>query len=91
LAREQFSIYSRIPYYAAMITDAGYPQVQQGELSDDFIDNLVVHGTAEQVKQRLRTLPSYGLNELVATIMTPKEDPEAFTRTLRVLGELARE
>jgi alkanesulfonate monooxygenase SsuD/methylene tetrahydromethanopterin reductase-like flavin-dependent oxidoreductase (luciferase family) len=91
LAREQFGIYSRIPYYRAMIKDAGFPEVEQGELSDAFIDEVVVHGSAEQVKQRLRTLPDYGISELLATPMLPKGDPEAFARTIRTLGELAAE
>jgi F420-dependent oxidoreductase-like protein len=91
LAREQFVNYSRIPYYRAMIKDAGFPEVERGELSDKFIDELVVHGSAEQVKQRLRTLPSYGVNELLATVMLPNNDPDAFARTIRMLGELATE
>ena len=91
LAREQFGMYARIPYYKAMITDAGFPEVGRGELSEKFIDELVVHGSAERVKQRLRTLPAYGISELLATPMLPKADPEAFARTIRALGELAAE
>jgi F420-dependent oxidoreductase-like protein len=91
IAREQLDIYARIPYYRAMIIDAGFPEVEKGELSDAFIDELVVHGNAETVKQRLRTLPAYGMSELLATVILPKADPDAFTRTIRVLGELATE
>jgi F420-dependent oxidoreductase-like protein len=91
LAREQFGMYAHIPYYRAMFVDAGFPEVARGELSENFIDELLVHGSAEQVKRRLRILPSYGISELLAMPMLPTGDPEAFARTIRALGELAAE
>lgn len=91
LARSQFGIYSSIPYYGAMILDAGFKKTANGELPDEFIDTIVVHGNAEQVKQRLRAVPTYGASEIIATPMQPKNDPDAFMRTIRALGELALE
>lgn len=89
--RKQVGFYPSIPYYSQMLQDAGFPEAKEGQLSDRMIDALVVHGTAEQVKARLRTLPSYGVNELLAMMIEPKNDAQAFERTVQVLGELASE
>ena len=90
-ARGQTSYYPQLPYYAQMLLDAGYPEVKEGKFSDRMIDDIVVHGSAEQVKERLRKLPSFGLNELLATVIEPKNDAKAYERTVRALGELAEE
>jgi F420-dependent oxidoreductase-like protein len=87
----QLGHYPRLPFYARMFRDAGFPEAEEGKLSDRMIDALVVHGNAEQVKQRLRLVPSFGAGELLAMPILPPGDTEALTRTLTVLGELATE
>jgi alkanesulfonate monooxygenase SsuD/methylene tetrahydromethanopterin reductase-like flavin-dependent oxidoreductase (luciferase family) len=74
-----------------MFQDAGFPEAKEGQLSDRMIDALVVHGSAEQVKARLRELPSFGAGELLAMPILPPGDTEALSRTLKALGELAGE
>ena len=90
-ARGQTSYYPQLPYYAQMLLDAGYAEVKEGKFSDRMIDEMVVHGSAEQVKERLRTLPSFGVNELLAMVIEPKNDDKTYARTVRALGELAAE
>ena len=90
-ASEQLGRYPRIPYYSQMFQDAGFPEAREGALSDRMIDALVVHGTSEQVKERLRTLPSFGAAELLAMPILPPGDEAALGRTLTTLGELAAE
>jgi len=90
-ARQETSYYPHLPYYAQMLLDAGYPEVREGKVSDRMIDELVVHGGAEQVKQRLRELPAFGVSELLARVIEPRTDSGAYERTVQVLGELAAE
>ena len=90
-AAEQLGRYPKIPYYSQMFQDAGFPEAREGQLSDRMIDSLVVHGTAAQVKERLRQLPSYGAGELLAMPILPPGDEGALSRTLAALGELAAE
>jgi F420-dependent oxidoreductase-like protein len=90
-ASEQLGRYPRIPYYSQMFQDAGFPEAREGTLSDRMIDALVVHGTAAQVKERLRALPSFGAAELLAMPILPPGDEGALSRTLSALGELAAE
>jgi alkanesulfonate monooxygenase SsuD/methylene tetrahydromethanopterin reductase-like flavin-dependent oxidoreductase (luciferase family) len=88
-AAEQLGRYPRVPYYSQMFQDAGFPEAKEGKLSDRMIDALVVHGTAATVKARLRELPSFGANELLAMPILPPGDEGALGRTLAALGELA--
>ncbi len=90
-ARIQVGRYPTIPYYSQMFQDAGFPEAKNGELSDRMIDSLVVHGTPDEVKARLRELPSFGAGQLLAMPITPPSDPDAQQRTFKVLGELAAE
>ncbi len=85
------SYYPTLPYYRQMLIDAGYPEVQEGRFSDRMIDDIVVYGSAEQVKERLRKLPSFGVNELLATVVEPANDSRTYERTVQALGELAAE
>ena len=80
-----------MPYYSQMFQDAGFPEAKDGQLSDRMIDALVVHGSATQVKERLRQLPSFGADELLAMPILPPGDEHALGRTLAALGELAAE
>ncbi len=89
IVHEQLGRYPQIPYYQAMLIDAGFPEATEGKMSDRMVDALVVHGNAEQVKARLRLLPSFGMSELLATPVLQKDDPAAFATAVRVLGELA--
>jgi F420-dependent oxidoreductase-like protein len=90
-ASRQMGFYPRVPYYSQMFQDAGFPEAKEGQFSDRMIDALVVHGSAEQVKERLRALPSFGAGELLAMPILLPDDADALPRTLKALGELARE
>ncbi len=90
-ARRQIGFYPRVPFYSQMFQDAGFPEAKDGELSDRMIDALVVSGSADEVKGRLRELPSFGAAELLAMPILPSGDAEARSRTYAALGELAKE
>jgi F420-dependent oxidoreductase-like protein len=90
-AKRQIGFYPRVPFYSQMFQDAGFPEAAEGQLSDRMVDALVVHGSAEQVKARLREVPSFGPRELLAMPIVPPGDTDATARTLKVLGELAAE
>ncbi|HMO96061.1 MAG TPA: LLM class flavin-dependent oxidoreductase [Tepidiformaceae bacterium] len=90
-AQRQISFYARVPFYSQMFQDAGFPEAANGEFTDRMIDALVVHGSADQVKERLRALPEFGANELLAMPIVPPGDGDALPRTLKALGELAAE
>jgi F420-dependent oxidoreductase-like protein len=90
-ARRQIGFYPRVPFYSQMFQDAGFPEAAEGQMSDRMIDALVVHGSVDAVKERLRQVKSYGADELLAMPIQPPDDPAAWERTVTALGELARE
>jgi F420-dependent oxidoreductase-like protein len=90
-ARRQLGLYPKVPYYSQMFQDDGFPEAKDGDMSDRMIDALVVHGDPETVKERLRGVTSFGASELLAMPILPPGDAEAGPRTVRLLGELARE
>jgi alkanesulfonate monooxygenase SsuD/methylene tetrahydromethanopterin reductase-like flavin-dependent oxidoreductase (luciferase family) len=91
-AQRQVSFYARVPYYSQMFQDAGFPEAKEGEFSERMTDAIVVHGSASEVKDRLRELPAYGAGELLAMpILPPGDERGSLERTLAVLGELAAE
>lgn len=90
-AERQIGFYPRVPYYSQMFQDAGFPEAADGKLSARMVDSLVIWGSAEQVKTRIRELPSFGAGELLAMPLFPPDDRAALGRTLTALGELARE
>ena len=91
-AKRQFGFYQRMPYYSQMLQEAGYPEAAGDEFSDAMSDGLVISGSEAAVGDRIRTLPEYGVDELLATIVLVGDTPQATAdRTLAFLGELARE
>jgi alkanesulfonate monooxygenase SsuD/methylene tetrahydromethanopterin reductase-like flavin-dependent oxidoreductase (luciferase family) len=53
-AGEQLSYYAAAPFYARMFGDAGYPLREDGSVSPELIDELVVSGTPDEIASQLR-------------------------------------
>ncbi len=83
-ARAQFARYGRLPFYARMFADAGFPVSEQGTVSDALLDSLVVSGDAETVTTRLHAIQDAGVDELLI-LPVPITDPEAETDALAAL------
>jgi F420-dependent oxidoreductase-like protein len=90
-ASTQLANYPRLPFYQAMWVEAGYPEAASGEFSRAMFDGLVVHGDEEAVAERLRGLAAFGASEIIASPLPLRDDPGAAPRTVRLLGQLARE
>lgn len=90
-AREQIGFYARVPYYAQMLTDAGFPEAQSGTLPDAAIDAIVIYGDEETVTARIREIPGYAVDEIIAAPIHLADDATAAERTVALLGRLAQE
>jgi F420-dependent oxidoreductase-like protein len=75
--RERFPYYGRLPFYAEMFAVAGYRVDEDGRMPDDLIDNLLVSGTADQVRERLEAIRRRGIDELlISHVPVADEDLE---------------
>ncbi|MEJ2130900.1 MAG: LLM class flavin-dependent oxidoreductase [Gammaproteobacteria bacterium] len=88
-AKRQFGFYQRLPYYSQMLQDAGYEEAAGTEFTKRMADALIISGSATEVGDRVRALPEFGVDEMLAAIVQLPDDPAAHARTLGLLGELA--
>jgi F420-dependent oxidoreductase-like protein len=63
--RERFPVYGKLPFYAGMFEMAGYTVEEGGRMPDGLVDDLLVSGTADQVRDRLEAIRQRGIDELL--------------------------
>jgi F420-dependent oxidoreductase-like protein len=68
-ARERLGGYARLPFYAKMFAEAGYPVGSDGSMSDELIDCLLPVGDQETVATRLKELLGAGIDALLVGII----------------------
>ncbi|GCE14443.1 LLM class flavin-dependent oxidoreductase [Tengunoibacter tsumagoiensis] len=86
--RKQIAFYGTLPFYAHMFADAGFPVSEQGVMSDDLVNSLVISGTEEQIAARFKEILSQGLEELLV-LPVPVSNPEQErTRLAQLIGRL---
>jgi alkanesulfonate monooxygenase SsuD/methylene tetrahydromethanopterin reductase-like flavin-dependent oxidoreductase (luciferase family) len=82
--RTQFPIYPKLPFYAAMFAEAGYPVTAGGEMTDELVETLAVSGDPEEIRARLEEIQARGIDELmVHHVVVADEETE-----LAVLSEI---
>ena len=87
-ARSQLSRYGRLPFYANMFADAGFPIAPDGTMTDALIDNLVISGDETAIAARFTELLDAGLDELLV-MNVQIEDPEIEqVRLSRLIGQI---
>ncbi len=74
--RAQFPIYSKLPFYAAMFADAGFPVTAEQEMSDALVDELAVSGDAAEIRARLHAIRARGIDELLISHVPVADEAE---------------
>ena len=87
-ARKQIGRYGRLPFYASMFAEAGFPVSEDGTMSDELLDSLVVSGSETDVKARLTELLDAGLDELLVMSIAVTSPEEEQTRLAQVVGQI---
>jgi F420-dependent oxidoreductase-like protein len=72
--RAQFPVYARLPFYAAMFAAAGYPVTDKGEMTDALVDVLAVSGDPQEIRTRLETIQSRGIDELMISLVVVSDE-----------------
>jgi F420-dependent oxidoreductase-like protein len=69
-ARRELGSYGRLPFYARMFADAGFPVDADGTMPDALFDELVVSGDKSAVAARLAEIQARGMQEILVTQVT---------------------
>lgn len=88
-AQRQIGGYAQLPFYARMFAEAGFPIGQDGAMSDELIDTLVVSGTDAQVRDRLAATLGNGIDELLVMQIPSRNLPVEEERLSSILAALA--
>jgi F420-dependent oxidoreductase-like protein len=91
-AREQLATYPRLPFYAQMFADAGFPEaVQSAQWSDRMIDAVVAHGSEAAVANRLEQMLGWGPSEMLVAVVTAGTDRrESWDRSIKLIADLSQ-
>ena len=85
------SIYPRLPFYAQMFADAGYPEAKElSGWSDGMVDAVVLWGDAETVRQKVRGLVDYGVSQVIAHPIIVGDAEASWNAALDALAGVAR-
>jgi F420-dependent oxidoreductase-like protein len=91
IAEQRAGTYPRLPFYASMFEQAGYPEAKEGKLSQRLLDAIVVHGNEEQIEAGLQQFADAGAGEVIATILPVGADRQASVeRAFKAIARLAR-
>jgi F420-dependent oxidoreductase-like protein len=86
--RAQIASYGKLPFYAAMFADAGYPVGEDGSMSDELIESLVVFGGSATISERLKELLNSGLDELLAWPVPVQQAESELHQLMQLIGHL---
>jgi alkanesulfonate monooxygenase SsuD/methylene tetrahydromethanopterin reductase-like flavin-dependent oxidoreductase (luciferase family) len=82
-------MYAKLPFYAKMFADAGFPLTDsQMVVPDSLVDSLIVSGNEATVTERLTELLAAGLDELMVTLVPIKDAVDELIRLMDLIGQL---
>ncbi|MCA9833358.1 MAG: LLM class flavin-dependent oxidoreductase [Thermomicrobiales bacterium] len=84
--RNQFPMYSKLPFYAAMFSDAGFPVTSRGEMTDELVDELAVSGSEAEIRERLLKLHDLGIDELLISQVIVHDAAEELEQLSAILA-----
>ncbi len=82
------SRYARLPFYAKMFADAGFPVSPDGTVPDALIENLIVFGDEATIAARLADLLAAGLDELLVMLIVVADPQAEEARLMQMVGQL---
>lgn len=88
-ARPRLQNYGRLPFYAGMFLDAGFPVGENGAVSDDLLDHLVVWGDDVEVGRRLSGAYDGGIDEVLVTLFPATHPADEERRLCQILAQMS--
>ena len=85
---KMFEMYSKLPFYVKMFTDAGFPLTSDKKVSDDFVNNMIISGNEDTVATSLTKLLAAGLDELMVSLVPVVDEKYEQTQLMHLIGQL---
>jgi F420-dependent oxidoreductase-like protein len=86
--QQLLDMYAKLPFYAKMFADAGFPLTAGQKVPDSLVDSLIVSGNEDTVAAQFTKLLAAGLDELMVTLVPIKDSVDEFTRLMHLIGQL---
>jgi F420-dependent oxidoreductase-like protein len=85
---KMFEMYSKLPFYAKMFADAGFPLTSDKKVSDEFVNNMIISGNEDTVAKSLTKLLDAGLDELMVSLVSVVDEKYEQTQLMHLIGQL---
>jgi len=85
---KMFEMYSRLPFYAKMFADAGFPLTSDKKVTDEFVNNMIISGNEDTVATSLTKLLNAGLDELMVSLVSFVDEKYEQTQLMHLIGQL---
>jgi F420-dependent oxidoreductase-like protein len=88
VGHKMFEPYSKLPFYAKMFADAGFPLTSDKKVTDEFVNNMIISGNEDTVATSLTKLLDAGLDELMVSLVPVVDEKHEQTQLMRLIGQL---
>jgi F420-dependent oxidoreductase-like protein len=85
---QMFEMYSKLPFYAKMFADAGFPLTSDKKVSDEFVNNMIISGNEDTVAKSLTKLLAAGLDEVMVSLVSVVDEKYEQTQLMHLIGQL---
>ena len=85
---KMFEMYSKLPFYAKMFADAGFPLTSDKKVSDEFVNNMIISRNEDIVAKSLTKLLDAGLDELMVSLVPVVDEKYEQTQLMHLIGQL---
>jgi F420-dependent oxidoreductase-like protein len=85
---KMFEMYSKLPFYAKMFADAGFPLTSDKKVTDEFVNNMIISGNEDTVATSLTKLLDAGLDELMVSLVPVVDEKYEQSQLMHLIGQL---
>jgi len=85
---QMLDFYAKLPFYAKMFSDAGFPLTSDQMVPDALVDSLVISGNEATVAARFTELLAAGLDELNVALVPIIDAGDEQLRLMHLIGQL---
>jgi hypothetical protein len=85
---KMFEVYSKLPFYAKMFADAGFPLTSDKKVTDEFVNNMIISGNEDTISTSLTKLLDAGLDELMVSFVPVVDEKYEQTQLMHLIGQL---